>query len=183
VKSYYSLLLYPSGPVKDQVIQMKKKLSARIGDKNSSLKAPPHISICSFSLKPGQEKELTASLDGILQSVTAVCVRTAGVSCFSSSGTLFLSFLAPSLYTAIQSQLISELKKKLPSLKRHMRVAATPHLTIGKGLDPLLLEQLSEELQELFTEEECCFTSIGLIHEQQGRMKLFRTWELPPKKS
>ncbi len=181
MKIPFYLLLYPSGPGNDLVLRLKKELSDTQAYKNNSLNAPPHWTLCSFAVKAGQEQELLDQLDQLAPTVQGLTTLTAGISSFHSTGTLYVDLKEKEHCMALQLEIVQELKKRLPFLKRNMLIASVPHLTIIRGVKADLLEEIKKELKNGYEESVCNFNSLSLLQEQSGKMKLLKSWNLHEK--
>jgi len=178
LKIPFYLLLYPSGPGNDLVLRLKKKLSGNQAYKNNSLNAPPHWTLCRFAVKAGQEQELLDQLDQLVPFIQGLTTRTSGISSFNSTGTLYVELKEKERCLALQLEIVQELKKRLPFLKRNMSTASVPHLTIIRGVRADLLEEIKKELEDSYEDSPCGFNSLSLLQEQSGKMKLLKRWNL-----
>ncbi len=178
MKNRFYILLLPSDAVGRQVSALRHTLRAVPGLSFSSSSAPAHLSVCSFLLKAGIEKQLVSLLDGLFGQLNRMLFETKCISSFESSGTLFISLNESEQYTVFQNQLVTELKHSIPALKRNMSVGAVPHLTLARGCKGASLDGVKELVQQGYTV--CSFTigRVSLMLEREGKMSEYKSWNL-----
>lgn len=177
MKNHFYVLAYPA----DEGLSAVRKLKARLtglSPKLTGLNAPGHLSVCSFRLQAGEEVNLILELELFVGNTSAFFLQTEGPGYFPDRSTVFLSFSDPTPFNEFQQALIGNLKNSLPALKRNMSVASMAHLTIARGVQVDLAPEVIREVNTLFSPERYLFNRIGLMMEQEGRMRELKSWML-----
>ncbi|MBP0902362.1 2'-5' RNA ligase family protein [Mariniflexile gromovii] len=134
----YSLRMVPPQPVYNDVVNFKDLLIRKVGKQPLS-KSNPHITLGEFAMDTAYQELLVKTFDE-LSKIKTFHIDIEGFGIFeNNSNTLYLkiptSEAIKSIHTAMKVLWIRDLHRKLKSLK----VSNTPHLTISKLKNSIML--------------------------------------------
>jgi hypothetical protein len=133
--------------------------------------APPHWSICHFSLPAGKLKELISVIDPYRRSIPMLGLQTGPLCYFEKSGAAYLSISEPEHVLRFQQEICNALKTRFSSLKRNMAIPSVPHLTLGRGISNGEALLLKRQLKENPAGIDFGITELRLMMDYDGKRK------------
>ncbi len=171
MKDRFYLLAIPSENISDLLYPLRHKIRLLIGREYTSMNAPPHLSLCTFSLRGEKFQELKKLLDTTLESIQFPSFRTQALETFADNQTAYLSIYNNDEFNALQGGVITALKNGFPSLKRNMSIPSTPHISIGRGFSAREMNMIMDMEKESGGQEEFTIREIRLMVLTNGKTK------------
>jgi hypothetical protein len=181
LKDRFYLLAIPSENISDLLYPLRHKIRLLIGREYTSMNAPPHLSLCTFSLPGEKFGELKELLDTTLKSMLFPAFRTLGLETFFGNQTAYLSIYNIDEFNSLQGGVITALKNSFPSLKRNMSIPSTPHISIGRGFSAQEMNMIMDMENESGGQEEFTIREIRLMVLTDGKTQPVYQYSLQQK--
>lgn len=125
----YLLLISPSEPVRNEVMEMKNKFNDRFHH-IQAIKSKPHITLINFGEELSKEEILVIRIDEVVKFHQPFDVVLNGINHFEPH-TIFIDIVEKQPIIQLVKSLYETLK-----LGRNAFFSRRPHMTIAKGLSP-----------------------------------------------